>query len=800
MKKNFFLVIFSLVSFQCFAQRKILLDEGWRFHRGDIANAQQVNFEDNNWRNVDLPHDWSIEDLPAGQTGLPGTNSPFDPGAINGVGVGFTTGGIGWYRKAFTLPVNQPKKRISILFDGVYMNADVWINGIHLGNHPYGYTSFYYDITDKIKWNEKNTIAVQVKNEGANSRWYAGSGINRHVWLIETNPIHVAQWGTYITTPEVKSSLAKINIRTNVQNESSKSTTITIENTILNTNGIEVAKSFSMPTIAANSENETYDVAYVRSPELWSIDTPNLYKAITEIYVDGKLSDRVESKFGIRSISFDAANGFMLNNKSMKLKGGCFHIDNGPLGARSYDRAEIRRVALMKESGFNAIRCSHNPPAPAFLEACDSLGMLVMDEAFDCWTEGKNADDYHVYFRDWWQRDLQSMLLRDRNHPSIIMWSIGNEIPGMDRPSIADTAKLLADYVRSIDNTRPVTAAANSVSDQKDAFFSALDVSGYNYAKDKYVSDHDRKPNRIMVSTESYALEQFDYWMDVLDHPWLIGDFVWTGFDYIGESSIGWLGYMPDKKYYPWNLAYCGDIDICGWKRPQSFYRDALWKKDQLSIFVKPLQPSFPVNPKKESWSKWNWDDVVANWNWKGDEDSVFEVNIYSSCDEVELFLNNKSIGKKSTNRSTKFMAVFNVPYSAGELKAVGYDNGKKVNTAILKTAGEPSQIKLSADRKTIKADKQDLSYVMVELVDKKGIRNPKAENLVHFEIEGPGIIAGVGNANPVSVESYQLPQRKAWQGRCMVIVKSGKKSGDIILKVSSTGLKSSELVIKANE
>ena len=780
------------VSTKVFSQNSIkLFDEGWRFHRGDVANAGQASFKDNSWRDIDLPHDWSIEDLP-------GTNSPFTPDAINGVSVGFTTGGIGWYRKNFTLPVNQQNKRISILFDGVYMNSDVWVNGVHLGNHPYGYTSFYYDITDKIKWNEKNIIAVQVKNEGANSRWYAGSGINRHVWLIETNPIHVAQWGNYITTPEVNVSSAKVNIKTRVENETGVSATITLLNKIINAKGVEVAKTSSKQNINAKGEFEFNENAIVKSPKLWSTENPNLYKTITEIYVDGKLSDHVETKFGIRNISFDAVNGFMLNNKPVKLKGGCFHIDNGPLGARSFDRAEIRRVALMKESGFNAIRCSHNPPAPAFLKACDSLGMLVIDEAFDCWNEGKNADDYHVYFQDWWQRDLQSMLLRDRNHPSIIMWSIGNEIPGMDRPSIADTAKILADYVRSVDNTRPVTAAVNGVSDQKDAFFSALDVCGYNYAMDKYVSDHERKPKRIMVATESFPLEAFDYWMDVLDHPWVIGDFVWTGFDYIGESSIGWLGYMPDKKYYPWNLAYCGDIDICGWKRPQSFYRDALWGKNQLSIFVKPLQPSFPVNPKKESWSKWNWDDVVANWNWKGDEDSVFEVNIYSSCDEVELFLNNKSLGKKPTNRSTKFMAIYHVPYTAGELKAIGYDNGKKVNTAILKSASEPTQIKLSADRKIIKADNEDLSYVTVELVDKKGIRNPGAENLVHFEIEGPGTIAGVGNADPVSVESYQLPQRKAWEGRCIVVVKSGKHSGNIVLKATSPGLVSSEVTLKA--
>ena len=769
---------------------KVLFDSDWLFHKGGAQGADQQDFDDAGWQKIDLPHDWSIEDLP-------GTTSPFNPEAINGVSIGFTTGGIGWYRKTFTLPVNPQNTRISILFDGVYMNSDVWINGVHLGNHPYGYTSFYYDITDIIKRNGKNIIAVQVKNVGVNSRWYAGSGINRHVWVIETNPIHVAQWGTFITTPEVSVSSAKVNIQTKVKNETGVSATITLVNKIVNAKGVEVARKSSKQNVPANDEYGFNENAMVKSPALWSNENPNLYKAITEVYVNGRQADHVETKFGIRKISFDAVNGFLLNNKPMKLKGGCFHIDNGPLGAKSFDRAEIRRVVLMKESGFNAIRCSHNPPAPAFLEACDSLGMLVIDEAFDCWNEGKNPDDYHVYFKDWWQRDLQSMLLRDRNHPSIIMWSIGNEIPGMERSSVADTAKILADYVRSVDNTRPVTAAVVWFAQNKDVFFSALDVSGYNYANDKYVSDHQREPNRIMLGTESFPLEAYGNWMDVVDHPWVIGDFVWTGFDYIGESSIGWLGHPQNKNFYPWNLAFCGDIDICGWKRPQSFYRDALWKKDQLSIFVKPRQPSFPVNSKKPEWSKWNWDDVVANWNWKGSEDSEFEVNIYSSCDEVELFLNNKSLGKKPTNRSTKFMAVYNIPYTAGELKAVGYDNGKIVNTAILKTAGEATQIKLSTDKKVIKADNQGLSYITVELVDKNGIRNPNAENLVHFEIEGPGTIAGVGNANPESIESYQLPKRKAWHGRCLVIIKSKRTPGNIKLKAISPGLTSADVLIK---
>ena len=578
MKKSVVIIVCLFISFYGSSQKTILFDEGWKFHRGDIEDAQAVNFDDTKWRNIDLPHDWSIEDLP-------GTESPFNSDVVNGVGVGFTTGGIGWYRKTFILPSSQNNKKVIIQFDGVYMNADVWINGVPLGNHPYGYTTFYYDISDKIKWNENNTIAVQVKNVGANSRWYAGSGITRHVWLKEMNAIHVAQWGTFITTPEVSSSSAKINIKTKVKNETGVATVISLVNKIINIKGIEVARTTSKQKITANGEIEFDGNANVKSPALWSTERPRLYKAVTEIYIDGKFLDRTENKFGIRKISFDVANGFMLNDKAMKLKGGCFHIDNGPLGARSLDRAEVRRVALMKASGFNAIRCSHNPPPASFLDACDSLGLLVIDEAFDCWNEGKNENDYHIYFKDWWQKDLESMLLRDRNHPSVIMWSIGNEIPGMERPSIADTAKLLADYVHSIDSTRPVTAAVNGVSEKKDAFFSALDICGYNYAKDNYAPDHERKPDRIMVATESYALQQFDYWTQAEDHSWVIGDFIWTGFDYIGESSIGWLGYMPDKKYYPWNLAYCGDIDICGWKRPQSYYVMPFGKKIR-SLFL----------------------------------------------------------------------------------------------------------------------------------------------------------------------------------------------------------------------
>ena len=568
----------------------ILFDDDWTFYKGGLLGAEKVNLDDSKWRRVDLPHDWSIEDLP-------GTNSPFNADAISQVGGGFTTGGTGWYRKSFKVNIEDTGKVIEVQFDGVYMNADVWINGQHLGNHPYGYTGFLYNISNKIKFGEVNVLAVEVKNEGQNSRWYSGSGIYRHVWLKILSPVHIVQWGNYITTSEVSSTLAKVNIKSKVINESGQSYSITLQTKILNETGIESVKEESTHDIASGSSYEFNQDLLLKNPQLWSTEKPALYTAVTEVYQNMKLVDSEKTKFGIRTLSFDAVNGFQLNGKTLKLKGGCFHNDNGPLGSRSYDRAEERKVELLKASGFNSIRCSHNPPSPAFLDACDRLGILVIDEAFDAWMEGKVSYDYHLYFEKWWKKDMESMVLRDRNHPCVILWSIGNEIPERATPQGAKTAQMLAGYVHQLDSSRPVTSAVNSVNEATDPYFAALGVAGYNYAMDSYEPDHKRKPGRIMLGTESYPLEAFENWMAVIDHPWVIGDFVWTGFDYIGEASIGWRGYPQDKNFYPWNLAFCGDIDICGWKRPQSYYRDVLWKEHQLSVFVKPPKPSFELNP-----------------------------------------------------------------------------------------------------------------------------------------------------------------------------------------------------------
>ncbi len=484
-------------------ERAALFDEGWRFLRGGAQGAESPDFDDSRWRRVDLPHDWSIEDLP-------GTRSPFHPDAISQVNGGFTTGGTGWYRKTFDVPAERKGKRVVVEFEGVYMNAEIWLNGQRVGVHPYGYTSFWFDLTDKIKFGAANVLAVKVRNEGENSRWYSGSGIYRHVWLKTLDPTHVAQWGTYVTTPEVSATSAKVKARTTVRNEAESAARVRLVTKILDAAGAEVSRDESSETIGPKASHDFSQEANIKSPALWSPESPALYRAVSEVYREGRLTDRVETKFGVRTISFDVANGFRLNGRAVKLKGGCLHHDNGPLGARAYDRAEERRVELLKASGFNALRLAHNPPSPAFLEACDRLGMLVIDEAFDMWAEPKNPHDYHLYFRQWWERDIESMILRDRNHPSIIMWSTGNEIPNRHLEHVVSLSRALAQFVRELDPTRPVTAAVNELREDKDPYFATLDVAGYNYAaggdhlkKSLNEFDHARVPRRIMYGAES---------------------------------------------------------------------------------------------------------------------------------------------------------------------------------------------------------------------------------------------------------------------------------------------------------
>lgn len=765
---------------------KTRFDDNWKFHRGNFYGSENVDFDDSKWRTIDVPHDWSVENLP-------NTSSPFTPDAVSSVSGGYTVGGMGIYRKTFTLDKNGANNKVFIQFDGVYMNSEVWINGVLIMKHPYGYTSFVCDITNQVNRNASNVCVVKVMNEGENSRWYSGSGIYRHVWLIQKDNVRIAPWGTKIVTPTITVSQGTVATTTRLINDNDTPNKVLIKTTVEDADGKTVNTAEKNIEIKSKDTLNVESINQVVAPKLWSVDSPNLYTIKTEIIDENKTIEVVKNKFGFRTIGFDVKTGFSLNGISTKLKGGCFHHDNGPLGAKAYDRAEFRKVQLLKNNGYNAVRCSHNPPSEAFLNACDSLGMLVIDEAFDMWFEEKKPFDYHLYFANWWKYDLTTMIERDRNHPSIILWSIGNEIPNMETPAVVKVATMLKNAVNQLDPTRLVTVAVNGLSEKKDPFFATVDIAGYNYAvggdhlmNNTYTKDHKRVPDRIMVCTESYPLESFASWMAVLDNPYLIGDFVWTAMDHIGEASIGWRGYMQEQNYYPWNIAYCGDIDICGWKRPQSYYRDVLWKENQVSVFVSAPKPSFPINPARSSWSKWHWHDYLSDWNWDGYEDKPMEVIVFSSCEEVELFQNGKSLGIKKSNRANEFTNKWQVNYRKGILKAVGYTNKKPTQTYELKSASKPTNIALSVDRNEIKADGQDLSYITVQLEDPQRNINPKIDKLVEFEIEGPATIVGIGNGNPTSVQSFQANKITTWKGRCLLILKSNKTVGKIVVKVKS--------------
>ncbi|HPT13512.1 MAG TPA: glycoside hydrolase family 2 TIM barrel-domain containing protein [Bacteroidales bacterium] len=767
-------------------------DDTWLFHRGDVPGAEEPGFADSSWRQLDLPHDWSIEDIP-------GTNSPFDSTVVNGVASGFTRGGTGWYRKHFRMDDNYTGSCVFIRFDGVYMNSDVWVNGHHAGNHYYGYTPFEYEISQWLDFGGDNVVAVRVVNDSVRCRWYSGSGIYRHVQLVVTPRLHIASRGIAIVTPEINANSATVEVTTTVINQSEISERAILVVNILDSKKKVVAKCENPFDLQAGLTATLKNKLIVESPRLWSPENPEMYSVVCELKANGSLIDSDSQCFGIRSVKFDAQQGFLLNGVVMKLKGGCIHHDNGPLGAAAFDRAEERKIELLKAAGYNAVRMAHNPPSEVMLNACDRLGILVIDEAFDMWRYGHFSGDYSARFDSLWQSDLESMVLHDRNHPSVIMWSIGNEIRYAGSPEIDSVCGILADFVRALDPTRPVTAAQNAVSEQKDNYFSQLDVCGYNYALGSYKTDHTRKPDRVIFGSESYASEAYDYWQSVSKNPWVTGDFVWTAFDYIGEASIGWRGYPQDKNFFPWNLAYCGDIDICGNRRPQSFYRQTLWgEKPVVNLFVKPPEPSFPLNPLKEKWSKWDWPDVVESWNFEGLENRALLVTAYTNCDAVELFLNGKSMGKEVNLPDNKNIVSWNVPYNSGELIAYGFRNGKIADTSILRTAGKPAMIVMKPDRATISTDGQDLSYITVEITDSPGYRNPLADNRLTFSVSGPGSIIAAGNANPMSKESFRQPERKAWRGQCLVIVRSSKQKGNIRLTASSDGLKPAEIIIKA--
>jgi beta-galactosidase len=792
-------------------QRDRPFDSDWRFLRADAPGAEVPEFDDSTWRKLDVPHDWSIEDLPAADTSVSeqsATNrvGPFDRSqSKGGDSTGFVVGGTGWYRKHFTLPLADAKKLVAVRFDGVYMNADFWINGHLLGNHPYGYTSFEFDLTPYLKpAGQQNVLAVRVRNDGKNSRWYSGSGIYRHIWLTVAAPIFMPTWGVFVTTPEVSKEKAVVKITSEVRNASATEADVVVRARVLDAKGKTVKTTESTLHLPANEMRQAEQMLEVSSPRLWSLDSPELYSAEVEIVAARKTVDEVPTPFGIRKIEIDAEHGFRLNGEVLKLKGGCVHHDNGPLGSAAIDRAEERRVELLKASGYNAIRTSHNPPSPAFLDACDRLGMLVVDEAFDCWDRGKNPQDYHLYFKDWSDRDIASMVRRDRNHPSVVIWSIGNEIPEQFSTNAVPIQKRLREAVLSHDSTRPVTQAICNDWGQvtrnwdmlSDPAFTHLDVGGYNYLPNRYESDHARHPERVIMGTESYPKDFFDYWTLVEKHPYVIGDFTWTAMDYLGESGIGHSltggGRDPFFMSWPWFNAWCGDIDICGFKKPQFFYRDVVWGRSQIEMAVHAPIPE----GQRERVSGWGWPDETQSWNWPGQEGKPLQVAVYSRCDTVRLELNGKVIGEKPVSAATKLTAKFDVPYAPGELRAIGLIQGKAVAQTILKTSGAPKKLKLIADREKIRADRNDLSYVTVEVVDAAGQRVPNAEIPVRFSVTGAGELAAQGSSSPNTPASFRASIRKTFEGRCLAILRPLGSRGKIQFKAEADGLGSSQITV----
>ena len=794
---------FALVPSAPAASHTLELNADWRFHRGDQPGAEQPAFDDRSWRGISVPHDWSIGDLS-------GQSHPFDPKAPGAAAVAYTQGGVGWYRLNVSLPKDVASKTVLLRFDAVYMNAEIWVNGQRAGQHAYGYTSFTLDVSDKAKPGS-NIIAVRINNEQPSSRWYSGSGILRPVYLDVLDKVHIDADGPTITAPAASDGKADVRASTIVANAFDRPVQARLTSIVVDAQGREVCRVETVSSIAAKASLAIDQALTLDRPALWSPDTPNLYNLVQEVRIGGTLADRRDTRFGVRNVTFDAQHGLRINGKRYFLRGGAIHSDNYMLGGVSLPRAEERKLGLMKAAGYNAVRSAHNPASQGLLDAADRLGMLVIDEAFDAWTVAKQPHDYSSHFEQDWKSDVARMIASGRNHPSIILWSIGNEIPELTKPSGRDEARALSDLVHKLDPTRPVTAAVNQFGPGTDDYIKALDVAGYNYFPERYGWDHQAHPNRVMFGSESFSAQAFDYWTPTETMPWVIGDFVWTGFDYLGEAGIGWTGF--NDKFgigpYPWQLAMSGEIDATGRLRAAAYYRQVVWKTHltPTSAFVEWAGATGSLPDKAASGPRallnWNEDDLHPVWSGFGLPADYLphKVVVFSENEEVELFVNGQSLGRKPVSKATEYKTIFYARYEPGELKAVGYVGGKPASQWVLQSAGPAVAIRLNVDRARIHADGDDLAYVTAELVDAKGqpVYMPDADELLTFKVDGAGLLAGVGNGNPTALESFQSGKRSTFHGRAVAVVRASHKPGAIRMEVSGAGLTAATIAIMAD-
>lgn len=754
-------------------------DFDWKFKLFDSKDASSPDFDDSQWEEVQLPHDWSIK-LPVNKN-LSGS-------------MGFLPGGIGWYRKTFNVPSDYKNKTVKIQFDGVYHQCDVFLNGKHIGFHPYGYIGFEYNLSPYLNFGGKNTLSVRVDHSNCpSSRWYSGSGIYRHAWLTVTDLIQVSTWGIYVTTPRISGESADVKMEVSIENNSTDTKDITIENRILKANGEQVSFNKSSSVISRSSAMKIDQLLTVQKPDLWSVDSPNLYRVVTTLKIGNKAIDNCTTTFGIRYTKFDPDKGFFINGKNIKLKGMCLHQDAGVLGTAVPDRSFERRLQILKEYGCNAIRCSHNPPAPEFLDLCDRLGFVVIDESFDKWEDGY----YKKYFEEWWKKDLNAMLMRDKNHPSIIIWSIGNEVREQNDTTGHGkaVAKMLLDDVHKTEPTRPVTVviAPGDVKKRpynKSGFTEVTDIVGYNYQEPWLLEDKNHYPNRIMFVAEAFPYytgrnnslrdyKPLNPWYMVAANDFIFGQFIWAGVDYLGESS-GW----PSSG---WPTS---PFDICMFEKSRAAFHRAMWNpKPMVSIAV--ADQSLDIDPGKDHWS---WPHLISHWNFPLYSGHVIEVQTITNCDSVELRINNASMGKRSTSDYSNNTIVWHVPYKAGKIEAKGFNKGTEVAKFELNTSAKPAAILLSADRTGLHADGQDLSHITISLVDNNGIPVPDADKLLTVEISGNGKFLGIDNGDLRRKETFSGNKLNTYFGKALAIIQSLRNPGEIIVKVTAEDLPPSTL------